>query len=393
MFWLLAASRVLGALLAPIPDCDEVFNYWEPLHFLVHGQGQETWEYSPDYALRSYWYIFLHALPTSLLSLLVSDRISQFRLMRVLLGLIGAKCQHFCWSRLKRMYSPEEKKTAKAVLVLNLGLFLASHTFLPSTFSMNTLLLALGFFLDYSKSKSTGKLALCLFSCAYGVGVGWPFCIVLIFLFLLPMAHKVIFDLFSVKVLSLAIAAVAAALVPSFLADWYYYGKPVLGVLNLVLYNTSLGRGNLAGSSLLYGVEPWYFYLANLLLNFNLVFVGFLVYPCFLLWGLACKTEKFRWVKLGLLSCSFGWLLLMSLQPHKVPIYSGRALYVPHLPHYLHIWGGCSHSIACFRTNLLPADANLHDFAVFVDLCTARPQLWRSADGLVAPYGRTGVCG
>jgi alpha-1,2-mannosyltransferase len=372
MFWLLAASRVLGALLAPIPDCDEVFNYWEPVHFLVHGRGQETWEYSPEYALRSYWFIVLHALPTYLLSLVVSDRIYQFRIMRAVLGLLGAKCQHFCWSRLKRMYSVEEKKTAKAVLVLNQGLFLASHTFLPSTFSMNMLLLALGFFLDYTKSKDMSRLALCLLGCAYGVGVGWPFCIVLIFLFLLPFAHKVIVELVSVKVLSLALAAVAAALLPSFLADYYYYGKPVLGVLNLVLYNTSFGRGNLAGSSLLYGVEPWYFYLANLLLNFNLVFVGFLVYPCFFLWGLVRKTEKHRWIKLGLVSGSFGWLLLMSLQPHKVPIHTGRALHVPHLSHHLSLGSRHHHSYSLTGSNLLPSYINRDDFTITFDLRAAR---------------------
>jgi alpha-1,2-mannosyltransferase len=36
-FFGLVAVRVLAALLAPIPDCDEVFNYWEPMTYLVHG--------------------------------------------------------------------------------------------------------------------------------------------------------------------------------------------------------------------------------------------------------------------------------------------------------------------------------------------------------------------
>lgn len=318
MFWLLAASRILGALLAPIPDCDEVFNYWEPVHFLVHGRGQQTWEYSPEFALRSYWYILLHAYPVYLVSLLVSDRIIQFRVMRVILGLFSAKCQHFTWSRLKRTCLPEEKKTIKSVLLLNLGLFLASHTFLPSTFSMNMLLLALGFFLDYTKSNSTATLLFALLSCAYAVAVGWPFCIVIIFLFLLPFAHKAIPHIFTLKVIFLSLFSLLLAVIPSFLSDYYYYGKPVLGVFNLLLYNTSFGRGNLAGSSVLYGVEPWYFYFANLLLNFHLVFLGFLVYPIVLFYRIFTQKEGQKWVKLGLVSCSFGWLLLMSLQPHKV---------------------------------------------------------------------------
>lgn len=42
---LLGISRGIGALLNVVHDCDEVFNYWEPLHYLVHGTGMQTWEY------------------------------------------------------------------------------------------------------------------------------------------------------------------------------------------------------------------------------------------------------------------------------------------------------------------------------------------------------------
>eukprot|EP00577_Skeletonema_sp_RCC1716_P028186 CAMPEP_0113413188 /NCGR_PEP_ID=MMETSP0013_2-20120614/23279_1 /TAXON_ID=2843 ORGANISM="Skeletonema costatum, Strain 1716" /NCGR_SAMPLE_ID=MMETSP0013_2 /ASSEMBLY_ACC=CAM_ASM_000158 /LENGTH=72 /DNA_ID=CAMNT_0000299819 /DNA_START=49 /DNA_END=264 /DNA_ORIENTATION=- /assembly_acc=CAM_ASM_000158 len=48
------AIRISTANLAPITDCDEVFNYWEPLHFILYGSGMQTWEYAPQYALRTY---------------------------------------------------------------------------------------------------------------------------------------------------------------------------------------------------------------------------------------------------------------------------------------------------------------------------------------------------
>ena len=35
-------------------DCDESFNYWEPLHFLTFGHGLQTWEHGDAFALRSY---------------------------------------------------------------------------------------------------------------------------------------------------------------------------------------------------------------------------------------------------------------------------------------------------------------------------------------------------
>jgi alpha-1,2-mannosyltransferase len=34
---LYTAIRIGTANLSPITDCDEVFNYWEPLHFLLYG--------------------------------------------------------------------------------------------------------------------------------------------------------------------------------------------------------------------------------------------------------------------------------------------------------------------------------------------------------------------
>ncbi|CAD7923858.1 unnamed protein product [Amoebophrya sp. A120] len=55
----LFVMRILSALYAPMDDCDEVFNYWEPVHYQIFGHGLQTWEYSEQYALRSYAYLLL----------------------------------------------------------------------------------------------------------------------------------------------------------------------------------------------------------------------------------------------------------------------------------------------------------------------------------------------
>lgn len=105
-FKCLLSARFCAALLSNISDCDETFNYWEPvsssavksqhsviddtnkkpsspqcvsgpesnvlyfsppqMHFLLYGTGMQTWEYSPLYAIRSYAYLWLHALPACL---------------------------------------------------------------------------------------------------------------------------------------------------------------------------------------------------------------------------------------------------------------------------------------------------------------------------------------
>ncbi len=61
-FYIFLLVNFIAALYAPIQDCDETFNYWEPTHYLSHGYGLQTWEYSPEYAIRSWFYVGLHAI-------------------------------------------------------------------------------------------------------------------------------------------------------------------------------------------------------------------------------------------------------------------------------------------------------------------------------------------
>lgn len=51
--------RVMTANEMPIMDCDEVYNYWEPLHFIMFEAGFQTWEYANVFALRTYAFLVL----------------------------------------------------------------------------------------------------------------------------------------------------------------------------------------------------------------------------------------------------------------------------------------------------------------------------------------------
>lgn len=64
--YIFAIANLVSAVFAPIQDCDETFNYWEPAHYLSHGYGLQTWEYSPDFTIRSWLYIALYAIPGNL---------------------------------------------------------------------------------------------------------------------------------------------------------------------------------------------------------------------------------------------------------------------------------------------------------------------------------------
>ena len=138
------AINIVSSLATPIPDCDEVFNYWEPLHFMIHGDGQQTWEYSPDYALRSYLYIILHAAPGYLLSFILPSKVHQFYCLRILFGLFN----YYCLRRF--MQSLNASYWSWVMLVTSTGITIAGHTLLPSTFTMNCLCLAIACLLTNS---------------------------------------------------------------------------------------------------------------------------------------------------------------------------------------------------------------------------------------------------
>ncbi|KOB76959.1 Ferredoxin-fold anticodon-binding domain-containing protein 1 [Operophtera brumata] len=82
---LLLTARLAAAYWGQIADCDETYNYWEPLHYLVYGSGLQTWEYSPVYAIRSYASLWLFAIPAKLLSCFM-EPVSVFYALRAILA-------------------------------------------------------------------------------------------------------------------------------------------------------------------------------------------------------------------------------------------------------------------------------------------------------------------
>eukprot|EP00887_Chlorella_sp_A99_P004057 scaffold11.g4057.t1 len=85
-FACLLAARLASAFLNIVHDCDETYNYLEPLHFL-------TWEYSSAFALRPYIYILLHAAvawPAVLLFGGGRGKVAAFYLIKAALGAASA---------------------------------------------------------------------------------------------------------------------------------------------------------------------------------------------------------------------------------------------------------------------------------------------------------------
>ncbi|QPG73291.1 hypothetical protein FOA43_000600 [Brettanomyces nanus] len=144
----LVAVRLYGAFNGIISDCDEVYNYWEPLNFLTRYFGKKTWEYQPEYAIRSWTYLlpylFLkYPLTWIQKSLEISGAFSEgaipaytfFYLVRVALGtsFTFAECQ------LADALSFIDNDVSNWFLVyeiLSPGVFQASISLLPSSFAL-----------------------------------------------------------------------------------------------------------------------------------------------------------------------------------------------------------------------------------------------------------------
>ncbi|XP_074972539.1 alpha-1,2-mannosyltransferase ALG9 isoform X2 [Phalacrocorax aristotelis] len=306
-FKCLISARFCAALLSNISDCDETFNYWEPTHYLIYGQGFQTWEYSPAYAIRSYAYLWLHALPALFHArVLQTNKVLIFYFLRCFLAFLSCICELYFYKAVCKKFGLHVSRLMLAFLVLSTGMFCSSAAFLPSSFCMYTTVIAMtGWYMD--------KTSVAVLGVAAGALLGWPFSAALG----LPIA----FDLLIVKqrwksFLNWCVVSLILFLVPLVVVDSYYYGKLVVAPLNIVLYNVFTSHG-----PDLYGTEPWSFYFINGFLNFNVAFIlALLVLPLTCL--MECLLQKFHVQNLGrpywlTLAPMYIWIMIFFSQPHK----------------------------------------------------------------------------
>ncbi|KAL0001434.1 hypothetical protein SO802_015215 [Lithocarpus litseifolius] len=295
--FVLGTLRYMSATSNIIHDCDEVFNYWEPLHFLLYKSGFQTWEYSSQFALRSYLYILFHELVGRPASWLFGDeRVRVFYAVRLFLGLLSVITETVLVVALSRKYGKRLACYTLAMLCLTSGCFFASTSFLPSSFSMYAISLSSGLFL-------LEKPAMAVAVAATGVILGWPFSI----LAFLPVTFYSLARRFKQAFVAGAVTSLSLLAV-SLLVDYYYYGRWTSSVLNLLLYNVAGG-----GESHLYGTEGPLYYLRNGFNNFNFCFVLALLF----LGILPIARKKYVPDLLIVVSPVYIWLGFMSLLPHK----------------------------------------------------------------------------
>uniref|UniRef100_A0A1Q3G447 Mannosyltransferase n=1 Tax=Culex tarsalis TaxID=7177 RepID=A0A1Q3G447_CULTA len=309
VFGCLFLARLISALFLHISDCDETYNYWEPVHYLLYGKGFQTWEYSPEYGLRSYLYLLLHAAPAWIIQTITGlSSTSLFYCIRVMLAAVCSVGETVMFRSIKKYY---DTRIAIYWFIFQLfcpGMFISSTAFLPSSFSMFFTML-------FYSSWLRKKVNLSILSIAISSLLGWPFAalISLPFLYSTMIHHRLLKVFLKWTFLSALLVGV-----PLVAVDSYYYGKLTVAPMNIILYNVFTSHG-----PNIFGVEPLSFYFMNLFLNFNIVWCLVLCYPIVVLTSIIQQTIQRRkektmtttnvWNTLP----AYIWMVVFFIQPHK----------------------------------------------------------------------------
>ncbi|KAF2746972.1 glycosyltransferase family 22 protein [Sporormia fimetaria CBS 119925] len=332
-FCAFALANIVAALYSPIQDCDEVFNYWEPTHYLSHGYGFQTWEYSPEYAIRSWAYTGLHAAIIQLGRMLpFASKATEFYFLRIVLSLFCAVCETRFFNAITRALHPRVAVCFLMIMISSPGMYHAAPSYLPSSFAMYTAMLGFSAFMESRPGVGTAR-GIFWFAC--GCLLGWPFAGALVLPFVL---ENIVSVLISRKVIPVASSSIRGAVLSLMLLasqvaiDSYLYRTLVCVPWNIVMYNVF--SGDRKGPNI-YGVEPWHFYLRNLSLNFTAWLpLALVALPSLVLQRLFGSKPVLGQAFsrcLVYLTPFYLWLAIFTLQPHKeerfmYPAYPALAL-------------------------------------------------------------------
>ncbi|KAK0536430.1 mannosyltransferase [Tilletia horrida] len=305
VFRALVIVRLVAARYAVIADCDETYNYWEALHLLVFSPVQQllpfqTWEYAPEFAIRSYAYLLPYFGFAKLAGRVVAlNKLDTFYIIRNMLAVLSSLVEsRFCIAVAESIH-PSVAKYLFVFLLTSAGMSSAATALLPSTFTMYTSTLALAYAFYPARLPSPNSVPapsnltlsqtpylrtlIATTSFALGAILGWPFAIVLSLPFVaeelfLPSGNQVPASLarysafIAARLGRFLRGALFAGLViggVTTVIDSLAYGRFTVVSLGIVIYNVlSAKRG--AGPEL-YGTEPASYYFANLGLAFNLI--------------------------------------------------------------------------------------------------------------------------
>jgi len=140
----------------------------------------QTWEYSPEYAIRSWTYAAIHAViifPFTLVAPYIGGKSLEFYFLRLIFALVCSICETNLFYTISHTLSYRIALFYMFIASTSTGMFHASVAYLPSTFAMYTTMLGTASFMDWTGGPKTAA-GITWF--ALGSLIGWPFAAALI---------------------------------------------------------------------------------------------------------------------------------------------------------------------------------------------------------------------
>ena len=227
LFFLFCGVNLIGMFLNHIDDTDETHGYWEPLHYLLYGKGLQTWEYSPEFSIRTYSFIIPVYLYSYILkSIGLCGKIHMFYSIRLFFSLVTSFSETKFLLSINSKFGNDFFLFNILFVLLSPGIFLCSSSYLPSAVCMNLIMLSYSAMMDGFSNLSImyGSIAVL---CS-----GWPF----VALLLIPVGvkliistlynHKYASSLTALRSLIIhGVVIILLVLVPTSLVDFLFYQK------------------------------------------------------------------------------------------------------------------------------------------------------------------------
>ena len=169
-FAIFLVASLIGSVVNHIDDTDETYGYWEPLHYLLFGTGMQTWEYAPQYAIRTYSFICPFYLLSAALVKLGLTKVAIFRIVRSLIGVFTAYSESAFLSAISINIGSDVASITCLFMLFSPGLFFCATSYLPSAVCTSLLMLSCAAWLQQHFIKSI------FWGCVAVLCTGWPFC-------------------------------------------------------------------------------------------------------------------------------------------------------------------------------------------------------------------------
>ncbi len=293
--------RFLNAWLAGVADCDETYNYWEAVCLLAaplpFRRPLQTWEYAPEFALRSWAYV----LPYAAISRIVDNSFLAVRLGAVALPFALAEASLVSGAHAR--FGPDAGWILLGLLLSSAGHAAAAPALVPSA---TICALAAWSQSRWLRGDRRGAVFLAVLATLWP---GWPFVGVLF----VPLAVDVLLKDGLREALLLGVASGVVIGLPCALFDAKAYGRATSPLWNAVAYNA------VGGGDELYGVAPWTYYAKNLGLNAGVALVLVLALPVTLLLRHLLARDPRRPASTVLTHAAPAvlWVGILLLRPHK----------------------------------------------------------------------------